>query len=242
MPHIFQNKDSFNNNPTFQTHSAILHTPYPPKVLIVGTYNETNIEGNYADFFYGRNYFWPVISNLVNNRNLLQRRRDYVGIPPGNPTLPQILELCFMLKLSFADLITDVSIRLPDHSDKHLNKAIRFRQATTNEEIIINYINETASITHVYATTKFSNLIHLKNLWISVKNQVRDGVNFGCILTPSGRRIPNFNGLNITATIARYWIWANFTNKPYEPFRFENGYTHLDHTWLIQCGVNPNQF
>lgn len=118
----------------------------------------------------------------------------------------------------------------------------RLNQVTTNVEAILNYINETTSITHVYATTKFGNLNHLKNLWLSIQNQARDGVNFGCILTPSGRRIPKFYGLNITATMARYWIWANFTNKPYEPFQFENGYTHLDHTWLIQCGVNPNQF
>lgn len=80
MPHLFLNRDHFDGNADFQTQHAILKTPYSPKVLIVGTYNDGNNEHNQADFFYGRNYFWPIFENFSPDWRSLP---DYV-IPAVN--------------------------------------------------------------------------------------------------------------------------------------------------------------
>ncbi len=244
MPHIFLQCPHFNGDNRFQTHSAILDvTPYKPQVLIVGTYNDGNNVGNNADFFYGRNYFWPVISNLSNNANILTQRRDTVGLPPGNPVLAQILNLSAQFKLTFADIISDVTIPLPNHNDNHLNSALENNNAISNHQSIIEYINRTPSITHVYGTTKFNGQFHLNNRWEQIVNGVRPNVTFAKILTPSGMGgIPNFVGLNRAATIARYWVWVNHIANPHGQFKNQNGYTHFDHTWLTNCGVIINNF
>jgi len=244
MAHIFLNCPHFNGDARFQTHSAVLDKiPYDPQVLIIGTYNDGNNLGNNADFFYGRNYFWPVISNLSNNANILTQRRDAVSLPPGNPTLGQILNLAAQFKLTFADLITNVTTPLPNHNDTHLNTALKNNTAISNHLRIIDYINRTPSLTHVYCTAKFTGQTHLNNLWGQIVNNVRPNVVFGKILTPSGMGgIPNSGGLGRVATIARYWVWANNINNPYGKFRNETGYTHLDNIWLTGCGVNPAVF
>jgi hypothetical protein len=173
MPHIFLHCPHFNGDNRFQTHSAILDvTPYKPQVLILGTYNDGNNVGNNADFFYGRNYFWPVISNLSNNANILTQRRDRVGLPPGNPVLAQILNLSEQFKLTFADIISDVTIPLPNHNDNHLNGALGNNNAISNHQSIIEYINRTLSITHVYSTTKFNGQFYLNNTWEQMETHI----------------------------------------------------------------------
>jgi hypothetical protein len=247
MPHIFLNCPHFNGDNRFQTHSAILdEIPYKPQVLIIGTYNDGNNVGNNADFFYGRNYFWPVISNLCGNANILTQRRDAAGLPPGNPTLGQILNLSSNFRLTFADLITDVIIDLPNHNDNHLNTALGNDNAISNHQAIIEYINGTPSITHVYCTTKLNNQPHLNHRWeliVNHVNLVNPDVSFGKILTPSGMGgIPNFEGLNRAATIARYWVWVNHNENPHGAFVHQDGYTQLNHTWLTNCLVNVELF
>lgn len=245
MPHIFLNKPSFNGNNQFFTQNAILQTPYSPKVLIIGTYNDGLNLDNPADFFYGRNYFWPVISNLsANNINRINQKRLYSlrgGVP--NPSLAEILNLCEIFRFSFADLIQDVLIPLPNHNDQHLDRAISNGQTIDNVNSIIEYINMNNSISHVYCTTKFGGFVNINNLWNLIQEGVRDGVQFGQILTPSGMGgIPNFNGLNRSATIGRYWVWVNHPDNPYGEFQNHIGYNHFDHNWLINSGVNVNLF
>ena len=247
MPHKFLNCDNFDGNENFKTQSAILDvTPYKPKVLIIGTYNEENIHNNVADFFYGRNYFWPVISNISNNENILRLRRDKgIGIPPGNPTLTQILDLCKKFQLCFADLITTVLTQLANHDDKYLDLALGEGLALPNHMNIINFINNTPSITHVFITRKFNNNSHpnIKALWQRIIDDSRRGISFGKLLTPSGMGgIPNFIGLGRAGTIARYWIWVNHPQNPYGAFTNSEGYNHFDHEWLLNCGVNVNSF
>jgi hypothetical protein len=49
----------------YATHNAILDTtPYKPEVMIVGTFNPDTPNNNFADFFYGRNFFWTAFKNL----------------------------------------------------------------------------------------------------------------------------------------------------------------------------------
>lgn len=244
MPHILLNRHNFNNDDRFQTNSAILNiTPYAPSVLILGTYNEENIQGNEADFFYGRNYFWPVIYNLVNNSIILKKRRDVDSYPLGRPKIDQILNLCSSLKLTFADLILDVNVKLPNHDDRYLDQAIMLGKTINNHQNIVEFLNQNRSITHVYATTKFNQLNGLRALWDTIKQQSRPNIHFGSILTPSGMGgIPNFELLGRAATIARYWVWVNHPNNPYGNFKNQNGYIHLDHSWLLSSGVNPLKF
>ena len=98
MAHIFLNKPSFNDDIRFHTISAILNvTHYEPKTLIIGTYNDGNNPTNTADFFYGRNYFWTIISNLANNANLLHQKRKHTNLPD----LHQVLELCEVFQFTF---------------------------------------------------------------------------------------------------------------------------------------------
>jgi hypothetical protein len=179
MPHIFLNTSNFNGDNRFYTNSAILHTThYKPKVLIIGTYNDGNHQNNLADFFYGRNYFWPVMYNLANNLALgninqltSSRKRSLIAGAP-NPTLNQILELCKQFELAFADLVQDVLVPLGNHADKYVNNAVRNGQAIDNVAPIVEFLNKNPTNEFVYCTTKFSQLHHLEILW----NQIIENV------------------------------------------------------------------
>src|SRR5258708_1789519 len=96
----------------FETTNAILDiTPYKPKVMFIGTFNPQTPNANFADFFYGRNYFWPGLKNLFihNGVVIASRRMPPNGIPPAHnlldPTLAEIFCICLKLQLTFADLI-----------------------------------------------------------------------------------------------------------------------------------------
>ena len=220
------------------THHAVLdQLPYNPKVLIIGTFNPVG-ENNRADFFYGRNYFWRVFQNLVNGNNQLNGKRDRQILIP---TLPKIIEICYQMKLSFADLILgNDNLQIDDFEDKTLNALGLAGNLEDNVLNIVNYINETEYIKHVYFTTKCPQHAWIWNLWTQVQNGVNRDVNFGSIVTPSGRgRFPNFPGIHRAATIARYWIWVNNPAKPDVQW---DGYVHFDLEWLIECGVDPNLF
>jgi hypothetical protein len=63
----------------------------------------------------------------------------------------------------FADLDEEVPVPPLNHNDDYVNAAVGQGVATTNELQIVDYINRVTSITHVYATTKFTNQPHLNN-------------------------------------------------------------------------------
>ena len=97
----------------FETSNAILtNTPYLPEILIIGTFNPGTPNSNFADFFYGRNFFWPAFKNLfIHNQLILNHRRipNRGGLPEfPNPSLIEIKNLCARLKLTFCDLISQV--------------------------------------------------------------------------------------------------------------------------------------
>ena len=78
-------------NEEFQTHNGVLDkTPYKPEVMIIGTFNPNTPNSNFADFFYGRNYFWPALKNLSENKiAYFKSRMPKRGIikEPLNPTI-----------------------------------------------------------------------------------------------------------------------------------------------------------
>ncbi len=225
----------------FVAENAILKTtPYRPEVMIIGTFNPD--DGNGADFFYGRNrnYLWRIFQNFANNANVLNGPAD------GVPAIGQIFELCKKFKLSFADLITKTKAETIGYKDDKLNRLCRQGLIENSVQEIAKYICATESIKYVYFTTKNENLRCLWQLWLNIETLVhveRNDVEFGSILTPSGMGgVDNFDGLHRAATIARYWVWVNHPAPPHIPPFINVGYTHLNHEWLIQCGVNPNNF
>lgn len=107
------------------TENAILNSEnYQPEALILGTFNPDTPNSNFADFFYGRNYFWPAFFNIFRsgevkfNRDkfeiyeipLTSTRMPKRGKPKKeiSPTIDDILLLCNELKLSFADMVLSV--------------------------------------------------------------------------------------------------------------------------------------
>jgi hypothetical protein len=243
----------------FATENAILSTtPYEPEVIIIGSFNH-GWPWNDADFFYGRDmYMWTVMANLfLNNANLLVDRRNP---PPGNnmPSLNQIFDICKRGKLCFADVILGLNTATPtvvniqnqsvlvngaynwdSYKDGQLNQIGMNGLLNSNVQNIINYLNNTPSIKHIYFTfaTGGAWLVGLKDTIINTfPNHQR-----GSIYTPTGMRLPNFPGYpNRPFSLAHHWVWNN-AGHPVSPVNNPN-YINLDHEWLIRNGVNPNNF
>lgn len=262
-------RHKFENKPTdapgilwpndFATTNAILSTtPYKPEVIIIGSFNH-GWQWNDADFFYARDmYMWTVMANLfVFNTNQINSRRNP---PPGNniPSLNQIFDICKKAKLCFADVILGTKHIVPtltnphnqsvlvnnsynwnDYKDGHLNKMGRNGLLDDNVQNIINFINITPTIKHIYFTfaTGGEWLVGLKDQIINAFPNLQAG----SIYTPTGMRLPNFNGFPFRPfSLAHHWVWNN-AGHLFSPVNNPN-YIHLDHTWLTRNGVNPNNF
>jgi hypothetical protein len=256
----------------FQINRAILSsTPYEPEVLIVGTSNPATPYADFEDFFYGRDYFWPAFKMLQNPKYNFQdgRRIRSIGEPeqPLNPTLPEILTLCKEFKLTFADLVDLIYYRISEEIDYLPNgnvilKGREYNLKNDNEkggilglanlddenrirwntELITNYLINTPSIKHIYLTRVPRGL--WKTQWDLIVNHpdLQDR-NFSNILTPSGRgNLPNISQpFNTTLKkILHYWVWNNL-NHPTHPVN-SNNIGHLDHNWLLNHGIDINQF
>jgi hypothetical protein len=235
----------------FETNNAVLKTPYGPEVMFIGTFNP-DIPTNPADFFYGRNYFWPAFKNLSNNNIQLSRRRMPTrGAAPAilNPTLPEVFQLCMRFSLTFSDLIQETLLDVDDVQDMQLNILVGNGNAIMNDGEIARYIIATPSIKRVYFTRKFGNDInHIWAHWLALQQQVQHArpneVAFGSVVTPSGQGITNVIPTRM-ATILRYWTWANHPNYLHAaayPLHQQNGYIHLDHGWLADKGVDVHAF
>lgn len=243
----------------FATKNAILSTtPYMPEVIIIGSFNH-GWPWNDADFFYGRDmYMWTVMANLfLYNRNILTSRRN-----PGNrnntPNLNQIFEICKKGKLCFADVVLGIKKTIPevinfrketalvngsylwnDYKDGHLNQMGHNDWLDSNVSNIIDFINITPTIKHIYFTfaTGGNWLVGLRNAII----EAIPNIQAGSIYTPTGMRLPNFAGYPVRPfSLAHHWVWNNAAHA-ISPVNNPN-YIHLDHEWLIQNGVNPNNF
>jgi hypothetical protein len=208
----------------FETHNAILDkTPYKPEVMFVGTFNPNKLNANYADFFYGRNFFWTAFKNFFTHNAAIipNRRMPPNGIPPAilNPTLPEIFELCKKLKLTFSDLVLEVLHsnnpvfeRLPNGkvifndfeynliqdgkkgSIGGLQQLNGIGQVNWNTQNIINYLCNNPQIKTIYFTRRPI------GIWASQWNSI---INHNCmvgritknIFTPSGAGAPVIKSL-----------------------------------------------
>lgn len=241
----------------FETHNAILDiTPYKPEVMIVGTFNPNTPNANFADFFYGRNFFWTAFKNLFvhNGVVLLNRRMPTNGVPPAilDPTLLEIFKLCKKLKLTFSDLVlevlhsnnpnyqllqndnvifNEVEYNLIQDGQKGIVGGLQqlnaLRQVNWNTQNIINYLCKNPQIKTIYFTRRPI------GIWAAQWNLI---VNHSCmagrfttnLFTPSGAGAP----VNRSMTrLLNHWVHNDNPN-----------FGRLDNNWLIRNNVNLNNF
>lgn len=241
----------------FETHNAILNiTPYKPEVMIVGTFNPDTPNANFADFFYGRNYFWNAFKNLFvhNAVVLMNTRMPRRGVPPTilNPTRQEILQLCNKLKLTFSDLILEVlhnnkpNYQLLQNDNVILNNVeynliqdgqkqdIRglqqlneIGQVHWNTQNIINYLCENPQIKTIYFTRQPTG-VWAEQWNLIVKHICMVGRHMTNIYTPSGQSLKGKPRMN---ALLKHWIYSSETN-----------FGRLDNNWLIENGVALNNF
>jgi len=254
IPHKFYASD-FGNG--YVTQNAILQNPaYKPEVMIVGTFNPGTPNANFADFFYGRNFFWPAFKNLFfhNAPVLLNRRMPPNGAPPLilQPTLFEILDLCSQLKLTFSDLILKVlhnhpppyqllpndNIMLDGHEynliqDGQMGNVGGLQQLNVIGQVhwntvnIIRYLLDNPHIKAIYFTRRPT------GIWQGQWNQIvthphLQGRLATNIFTPSGAGAPVHRNME---NLLNHWVHNVNPN-----------FGRLDYNWLIQHGVQLNNF
>jgi hypothetical protein len=248
IQHKFLNYNEWNNG--FYTENSILkNKEYLPEVLFIGTFNPMTPNDNHADFFYGRNWFWPAFKNLFieNAYILVNRRMPSNGVPnyPLNPTIEDIFDICKKAKISFADMINGVFPETNDYDllnndnviynnveynliqDDALARLNQINQIDWNIENISNYLCENPQIKNVYFTRRPI------GIWLRKWNELKKSncsrnIEFGKIYTPSAT---NLRGEPRMEKLIQHWL-----------FNENNNYESLNHEWLIRNGVNPNHF
>lgn len=244
-------------NDQFQTNNAILDiTPYKPEVIIIGTFNPNTPNDNFADFFYGRNFFWPAFKNLFthNNITLQKRRMPTRGTPPNtlNPTLEEIFLICKKIKVSFADLVIEIlhnnnpkyNILSNDNiildgqqynliQDKRkgdvygIEELDTIKQIKWNTDNIIKYLCQNPQIKSIYFTRK-PNEIWKREWNVLMNHECTKNRTFTNIFTPSGAGIP----VNYTMTkLLNHWVHNTNAN-----------FGKLNNLWLENNGVTLNNF
>lgn len=252
----------------FQTNNAILDVvPYKPEVIFIGTYNHC-WAWNHSDFYYGRGmYMWPILGNLfLHNQNQLFRQRT------RNNTVPSfeaIFNICENGKIVFGDIVKGIKEdietfenetekyvlvnneymwcsrfinghKVGEYSDAHLDNMGNAGWLDDNVDAIIDYINNTPSIKHIFFTFKSGSRV--VNKLNAITERLPNRITYCSIFTPTA----NGFGKNLNPeyrerawSLAHCWLW-NGLNHAYNINR--PGYGHLNHEWLINNGVNPNNF
>ena len=257
MPFLHKYQDhTFENG--FQTHNSILDiVPYSPEVIFIGTFNH-GWSWNESDFFYGRGGFmWPIMANLfLYNRNHLIKKRTARN---DTPTKQQIFDICESSKIVFADIVKGIkeniqAVEQPENKSVLVNNQYIWKsykdepldymadQGWLDDNVleIINYINNTQSIKHIYFTFKSGNWVVTK--LNEIRQGIRNDVSSCSIFTPTGN---GFGGQidrpfhERAWGLTHCWIWNGLNHNL--PINRPN-YGHLDHDWLRNKGVNPDNF
>jgi hypothetical protein len=253
IKHKFYSSD-FGNG--FESHNAILQTPYEPEVLILGTFNPDTPNSNFADFYYGRNYFWPAFKKLIKNEANVENRPRMPRIGnirhPLDPSLSEVKEICARLKLTFADFIVEVFhkedpiCKMLDNDNvtfnnlefnliqdglkngiEGLSKLDEFGQIHWNTENIIDYIESNPTIKNVYLTRQPTGV--WKSHWIYIQRKFKNReLNFTNIFTPSGQGKPVFHSID---RLLNHWIHNQNEN-----------FGKLDSNWLLSNGILISKF
>ncbi|MEH6745788.1 MAG: hypothetical protein V7670_03030 [Maribacter arcticus] len=221
----------------FQTHNAVLDiTPYQPKVLFLGTFNPATDEvSNVADFFYGRNWFWPILFNILEHKQqVFYKSQRKFSFPKLEPSLPTILEFIAKHQISFADLIAEV---LPGKEDICLakNKIIyngdnfdlikdgdlvkldKQGEIDWTTKPIIEYIKNNPSIETIYYTRKSSKPFN--KIFEQIELQFADrNVKVKYLFTPSGQGL---KGSPRNEELMKQWVKSS-----------REGFDNLDEQWV----------
>lgn len=243
IQHRFKNTQ-FKEREGFYTENCILKTPYQPKVLFLGTFNpNTDTADNKADFFYGRNYLWPLLFNMFK-----YKENKYTSMREDNdliPRLSDILDFCKEHELTFADLISEVlhngspkyeiskrksNIIWYDRdcfdliNDKDLARLAKEKQVNIVADQITAFLKVTTSIKAVYFTMSKPGGIY-KKLWKKIKDEpYKQKVIFKEIFTPSGQGAKRGRGKGKTLFIANEWL------------------SQFDQNWLATKSVDRSKF
>ena len=223
--------------------------------MVVGTFNP-DTPCAIADFFYGRNFFWPAFANLFtyNEIRLQNRRMPPNGHPQGplNPTLQEIFKLCSSLKLTFADLIVEVLhwnnpiYHFGQNCNVHHNgfeyNLVKDNgqggvggladlhnqgQVRWNTKNIIQYLCANPQIKTIYFTRRPVNI--WEEPWFSIVNHDCMKGRLACnIFTPSGAGAPVHRSMR---RLLGHWIFNQDVN-----------FGRLDQRWLETNGVTLNNF
>ena len=253
--HKFQ---EYNFGNGFQSHNSILDTvKYDPKVIFIGTFNH-GWPWNNADFYYGRGmYMWTAMANLFlyNSNQLIGQRTSQNAFP----TIQQVFDICMKGKMVFGDIVKGIKANVQvvertqlesvfvnndyiwkGYKDGHLDYMASRGLLDDNVEAIVEYINKTTTIKHVYFTFK-------SGAWIVDKlneicDKIRLDVSYCSIFTPSANGFGQQLQVPFQERVwglTHCWVWNGLNHNI--PINRPN-YGHLDHDWLRNSGVDPNKF
>ena len=190
----------------FYTENATLkNNSFEPEVLFLGTFNpQTTDEHNVADFFYGRNWFWPLLFSIAEKDTKEFKQRKYYD--PFKPSLEQILNFTTQYKLSFADLICEVLPSVDKENYQLKKNKITFSKKEydlindgdliklDDQDLVlwnthlIDYLKDTPSIKTIYFTRKYDKAFSkiLDKLDLALK---RRNAELKFLYTPSGQAL-----------------------------------------------------
>lgn len=257
----------------FYTEDVILKNgTYKPEVMVLGTFNPNTPNANFADFFYGRNYFWTGFKKLLypNYQFIHDRRLPQNGQynHPNDPFLDEILNLCSHFKITFSDFVSGVFPNvnpidyeiLPNDNVIYEGHEFNLIQDNAGDGVlgladldqmglvswntlaIIEFLINNPQIKHVYFTRQANGVWGVQ--WNLIKYHPRlNDRHFSNIVTPSGRgRHPNPGEPFETALKKMLHYWI-WNNLNHPTNPVQNpNFDHLDHDWLTRCGVDIIQF
>lgn len=155
-------------------HKFIDHQIDPnTETLIIGTFNP-DIEGNKAEFFYGRsrNYLWTLIPTALGNNSLKGKTRS------------EKVEFIKKHKIDFIDLISEIEV----HDNETLNYTDTLIDGKTNEwNKVIEAISKLKHLKRIGFTRRtFAGVPNIKKKIEEIKNHAEQrGIVFQFLTTPA---------------------------------------------------------
>lgn len=188
-----------------------------PETLVVGTFNPSWPEKNYAEWFYGRtsnNYFWDVLPRMFNPSLNLKKHKPEVW-----------KEFCGEYKIALTDLITSINDADPmniehnrlldSYDDSHI---IQFSSFTFTD--VVGILEKFPSIRRVVLTRK-QGLKFFDKLWLPVQELCEErGFRAPMLLTPSK---------NARFQLADYKRRNPQDKEPLRNFIYESWRSNWDH-------------
>lgn len=253
--HKFLTVNQLKWNNQFYTENGILKNNglYRPEILFLGTYNP-EIRTNLADFFYGRNYFWPALKNIF-SENPIYLVGERLAYDPHNPSLNEIFQICRQLKLTFTDLVGSIFENQDNNhliviankeyveyndiiynpiSDGDLSILNGIQKVNWNTQNIITYLRENTQIGKIYFTRRNNACWQTQ---ISLIMEAIPEIQVIPIYTPSAQggalhQQTGIYGQGKMVPLLRHWTHINNVN-----------FGNLNHNdWLTNNGVNVDNF